>query len=62
MIDNLFSLIQDLGICANLKDRGITESDLDGMVDSASKVTRLLNNNPKAMNKNDIRGIYQKLL
>ncbi|GMB01507.1 iron-containing alcohol dehydrogenase [Pelosinus sp. IPA-1] len=62
MIDNLYSLISDLDIHANLRDKGITEDDLDLMVESASKVTRLLDNNPKVMTKDDIREIYKKLL
>ena len=61
MIENLYSLINDLNIECNLQDRGITENDLDSMVESASKVTRLLNNNPKPLTKNDIREIYKKL-
>ncbi len=62
MVDNLFSLVRDLEIETSLKDKGITEADLDGMVEAAAKVTRLLDNNPKPMNKEDIRGIYKKLL
>lgn len=62
MIENLYSLIEDLEIQTSLRDKGITEEDLDFMVESAAKVTRLLNNNPKAMTKDDIREIYKKLL
>lgn len=62
MIGNLYSLIEDLNINASLSDKGITEKDIDFMVESAAKVTRLLNNNPKSMSKEDIRAIYQKLL
>lgn len=61
MIENLYSLIKDLNIQCNLRDKGITECDLDLMVESASKVTRLLNNNPKPMTKDDIREIYKQL-
>jgi alcohol dehydrogenase class IV len=62
MIENLYSLVQDLNIQFSLKDKGITEADLDIMVESASKVTRLLDNNPKVMTKSDIRAIYEKIL
>lgn len=62
MIENLYSLIDDLNITINLKEQGITEDDLDGMVEAASKVTRLLDNNPKPMSKGDMRAIYKKLL
>ena len=64
MIANLFSLVSDLKIneSLKLKERGITVADIDVMVEGASKVTRLLNNNPKAMSKADMREIYLKLL
>ena len=62
MIENLYSLVRDLNIQFGLKDKGITEADLDIMVESASKVTRLLDNNNKVMTKSDIRAIYEKIL
>ena len=62
MIENLFSLMHDLKINMSLQDKGIAAADLDGMVEAASKVTRLLNNNPKPMSKEDIRSIYLKLM
>lgn len=62
MIENLYSLIEDLNIDLTLKDKGITAADLEGMVEAAAKVTRLLDNNPKPMSKEDMRAIYQKLL
>ena len=62
MIENLFSLAHDLKINMSLQDKGIAAEDLDGMVEAASKVTRLLNNNPKPMSKEDIRSIYLKLM
>lgn len=62
MIENLYSLLADINIECTLRDKGISEKDLEGLVEAASKVTRLLDNNPKAMTKQDIRAIYQKLL
>lgn len=64
MITNLFSLVTDLQIkeSLKLKERGITEADIDVMVEGAAKVTRLLNNNPKVMSKADMRAIYLNLL
>ncbi|HWQ61709.1 MAG TPA: iron-containing alcohol dehydrogenase [Negativicutes bacterium] len=62
MVANLFSLLKDLNIDSSLKDRGITDSELDLMVEGAAKVTRLLDNNPKPMTKDDMRAIYRKLL
>ena len=61
MIENLYSLIRDLEIHVDLQQKGIHESDIDSMADAALKVTRLLNNNPKPMNKEDIKTIYKKL-
>ena len=62
MIENLYSLNEDLEIRCGMKDRGVTEADLDAMAEAASKVTRLLDNNPKPMTKSDMREIYRKLL
>ncbi len=62
MIGNLYSLNEDLEIRCGMKDRGVTEKDLDGMAEAASKVTRLLDNNPRPMTKSDMREIYRKLL
>jgi len=62
MIDNLYALIEDLNIQCNLREKGITDNDVDQMVEAALKVTRLLANNPKPMTAADIRQIYQKLL
>lgn len=62
MIANLFSLIRDLNLQVSLKDRGITEADLDSMAQSASKIKRLLDNNPRPMIEEDMIKIYRKLL
>ena len=64
LIDELYSLVADLQIkeSLNLKERGITIDDIDVMVEGAAKVTRLLNNNPKPMSREDMREIYLKLL
>lgn len=62
MIENLYSLLNDLHIQSVLQDKGISEADLAGMVEAASKVTRLLDNNPKPMTKDDMRAIYKQLL
>ena len=32
------------------------------MIEAAAKVTRLLDNNPKVVTKDDMRAIYRKLL
>jgi alcohol dehydrogenase class IV len=62
MIDNLYSLIEDLNVTCDLRAKGITEAALDDMIEAAAKVTRLLDNNPKVVTKEDMREIYKKLL
>lgn len=62
MIDNLYSLIEDLNVKCDLSAKGINEEVLDDLIEAASKVTRLLNNNPKVVTKDDMREIYKKLL
>ena len=61
-ITALFAFNHDLEIPADLKRWNITEADLETLVEGAAKVTRLLDNNPRPMNKDDIRAIYLKLL
>jgi alcohol dehydrogenase class IV len=51
-----------LEIPQNLKEYGVKEEDVPGLALSASKVTRLLNNNPKKVSLKDMEGIYRKLL
>lgn len=62
MIDALFALNRDLQIPADLKRWNITAADLETLVEGAAKVTRLLDNNPRAMEKADIRAVYTQLI
>ena len=62
LIDALFDLNRDLEIPADLKRWNITLADLDTLVEGAAKVTRLLDNNPRTMEKPDIRAIYSQLI
>jgi alcohol dehydrogenase class IV len=62
MIASLYDLNADLGIVASLRAQGIDDRDLDGLVEGAAKVTRLLDNNPRPMTRADIRAIYQRLM
>ena len=62
MIAELYALIEDLHVTCDLKAKGIDEAALDGMIEAAAKVTRLLDNNPKVVTKDDMRAIYRKLL
>lgn len=62
VVEEIFNLTKDLNIPNSLKEYGITSEDLDGLVEAAAGVTRLLDNNPKIMSKEDIRNIYMKLM
>ncbi|TCP90122.1 alcohol dehydrogenase class IV [Cricetibacter osteomyelitidis] len=62
MIDELYALIRDLEIKCDLSAVGISEEILDELVDSAFKVRRLLDNNPREMTKADIKAIYRKII
>ena len=41
---------------------GIKESDIDSLSEAASKVTRLLNNNPRKVELEDIKDMYRKAM
>ncbi|WP_027937680.1 iron-containing alcohol dehydrogenase [Anaeroarcus burkinensis] len=62
MIENLYALIRELNVTCDLKAKGIDESVLEELVEAASKVTRLLDNNPKVVSKEDMRTIYRQLI
>lgn len=62
VMEELRALVKDLEIPTNMGAFGVTEGDLDFLAQSASKVTRLLGNNPKEMSVEDIREVYSKLL
>lgn len=51
-----------LQIPQDLREFGVLESHLDALALAASKVTRLLGNNPKALGLDDIKAIYRRLL
>ncbi len=62
VIEKLYEITRDLNIPSGLKSFGISVCDVDEMVAAASKVTRLLDNNPKEMHPKDMKCIYCKLL
>jgi alcohol dehydrogenase class IV len=51
-----------LNIPQNLRDYGVEEEDIEPLSVAASKVTRLLHNNPKPVSIDNIRRLYRKLL
>jgi alcohol dehydrogenase class IV len=62
MIDNLYALNGELNIPSGIAAYGVMDADLDTLVEAASKVTRLLDNNPKKLTKSDMQAIYRRLL
>ncbi|MBN1686339.1 MAG: iron-containing alcohol dehydrogenase [Spirochaetales bacterium] len=54
----LKSLTAELKIPRSLATFGYRDEDLDGLVAAAAKVTRLLDNNPKAFTNDDIRDVF----
>ncbi|MDQ0898456.1 alcohol dehydrogenase class IV [Paenibacillus sp. V4I7] len=61
VIEQIFEWTSDMHIPQNLREFGITERDVDDLAVAASKVTRLLNNNPKPMDMESIKSVYRKL-
>lgn len=62
VMDELRALVAELQIPTSLKAYGVKEEDLDALAEAASKVTRLLGNNPKVMSVSDLRAVYRKIL
>ncbi|WP_096434477.1 iron-containing alcohol dehydrogenase [Alteribacter populi] len=51
-----------LNIPQDLKEFGVSREDIRHLAEAASKVTRLLNNNPKQLSVEEIESLYKKLL
>jgi len=62
VIERISSLVDILGIPRSLSAYGIEERHLDDLSSSALEVKRLLDNNPKQLNFQDIKSIYRGLL
>lgn len=62
LLDKLREWTRVMAIPQDLRAFGVDESHLDALAVAASKVKRLLGNNPKALSLDDIKGIYQRLL
>ena len=58
-VQALAQLSEDVGIPASLKDVGVTPSDITALAEEASKVDRLLNNNPRWLTIKEIQKIYE---
>lgn len=62
LIDQIKAWTATLAIPQNLRDFGVAEEHLADMAVAASKVTRLMVNNPKALSLDDIQQLYRCLL
>lgn len=62
VVDYLYKLMKKLDIPDSLIGFGVKPEDLDYLTDNAVKVERLLLKNPKKLTKDEIKGIYKKLL
>ena len=61
-IERMEEWVRQVHIPQDLGAYGVTADDLDDLAVAASKVTRLLNNNPKPLSLDDMKAIYAKLL
>lgn len=62
LIEQITQWTHTLEIPQNLRDFGVAEEHLADMAVAASKVTRLMTNNPKALSLDDIQQLYRCLL
>lgn len=61
-VEALRALNADLQIPSDLRGVGIPADALDGLVEGAAKVTRLLDNNPRPMDRAQMRALYAALI
>ena len=62
IINKMDEIVETLNIPKSLKEFGVPETDLEGLVDSGMQVTRLLNNNMREVTAEDARNIYKQVL
>ena len=62
LIERLTEWTDVVQIPQDLRQFGVSESHLDALAEAASKVKRLLGNNPKPQSHADIKAIYLRLL
>ncbi|WP_227937190.1 iron-containing alcohol dehydrogenase [Alkalihalobacillus deserti] len=62
LIDQMVEWTKALDIPQDLKVFGVTKEDVPALAEAASKVTRLMDNNPKNATISDIEKIYERLL
>lgn len=62
IINKLDEIVKHLEIPTSLKDFGVPESDLEGLVAAGMQVTRLLVNNMREITPDDARNIYKQVM
>ncbi|MCA8405753.1 iron-containing alcohol dehydrogenase [Burkholderia cenocepacia] len=62
LIDKMEAWTAAVDIPQDLRKFGVSEAHLDALAVAASKVKRLLGNNPKALTLDDMKSIYRRLL
>ncbi len=58
-VEGLVEVVRDIGIVSRMRDLNIPEDAIPGMADAAMKVTRLLENNPRILQRADAEAIYR---
>jgi alcohol dehydrogenase class IV len=58
-VSAMAKLSEDVGIPASLKDVGVAQTDIPALAEEASKIDRLLNNNPRWLTVKEIEKIYR---
>lgn len=59
-VQAMAQLSKDVGIPSSLKEVGVTASDISDLAEEASKIDRLLNNNPRWLTVKEIKQIYEE--
>ncbi len=59
-VEAIGCLARDVGIPRGLRDEGVLEESIPSMSEEASKISRLLGNNPRAMSATDIEVVYRR--
>ena len=62
VISRLEEIVRHLDIPANLREFGVTEHDLDSLVEAGMQVQRLLVNNSRTVLPEDARALYKEIL
>jgi alcohol dehydrogenase class IV len=62
VVDKIKELTTVLEIPQDLGEYGVEEESIESMAVAALEVKRLMDNNPKVLDKEDVKSIYRKLL